>query len=117
MSIEPKDRGLVGIHEEIPRVRILYVAVPTSPSKNRSQQGYHVKVPARPAGFLRQQWHTKSSCDIRGSLDRQHSSYRRSIKARQFGQDERYHRVEIRFRHQRDTHTYFSSGCACITRI
>lgn len=93
--------------EEIPRVRILYVAVRTSPSEDRSQQGYHIKISARPASFLRQQRYAKAPCDIRDSLNRHHRSYRRSVEVRQFGQDEWYRYVEIRFGHQRDTHTCF----------
>lgn len=91
--------------EEIPRVRILYVAVRTSPSDGRSQQGHHIKILACPASFLRQQRYAKAPRDVRGSLNRHHPSYRRSIEVRQFGQDEWYRCVEVRLGHQRNTHT------------
>lgn len=100
--INPPQRSL---REGIPR--ILYVAVRTSPSEDRSQQGYHIKIPAGPAGFLRQQRYAKAPCDIRGSLNRHHCSYRRSIEVRQFSQNERYCCVEVCFGHERDTHTCF----------
>lgn len=104
LSTHPENRDPVEAREEIPRICVLYVAVHTSPSEGRPQQRYHIEVPARPADLLRQERHAETSDDIRGSLNRHHRGYGRAIEVRQLGENERYHRVEVRLGHQRDGH-------------